>query len=300
MKKILVTGSNGLLGQKLVELLLDDKSVQLIACSKGNNRLKNHDNYVYEELDICNEKELRRIFLKYSPDSIINTAAMTRVDYCEENRTACRNINVNAVKFIVKLANKIGAHLIHLSSDFVFDGKNGPYKEEDKVSPPSLYGLTKLDGERIITDMSKYWSIIRTILVYGVNKDMSRTNIVKWIKDSMEEGKEIRIVKDQFRMPTLVDDLAMACINIARKRSFGLYHISGNEMMSIYDLSIRVANFFNLDKSLIIPVSTSELDEKAKRPPKTGFILDKAIKDLDYSPHTFEEGLGKLKMKNYS
>ena len=295
MKSILVTGSNGLLGQKLVDLLSQDKLIRLIASSRGENRLPYNSNYIYEPLDLINKKEVVRILDKYRPDSVINTAAMTQVDFCEENQSECRKDNIETVKILVEAANNFNSHLIHLSSDFIFDGLHGPYKETDKASPPSYYGITKLEGEKIIISKSKKWSIVRTILVYGVNKYMSRNNIVKWIKESLEAGNSIKIVNDQFRMPTFVNDLAVGCYKISKQQSLGVYHISGNELMSILELAYRVASFFKLDQSLIIPILSTELGEKAKRPVSTGFILDKAINELDYHPHSFEEGLEEIK-----
>lgn len=291
MKKVLITGSNGLLGQKLLEKLSFQKNIKTIATSINHNRAADTGKYIYESLDVGNKKDLVRILNYYKPDTVIHTAAMTEVDKCEELRDECQRLNIDSVTHIVEATNLINSHLIYLSSDFVFDGTDGPYCEDDLPTPPAFYGYTKAEAEKIIMSKSKKWSIVRTILVYGVVLNMSRSNIVLWVKKSLEEGKPIRVVIDQFRMPTLVDDLAYGCLEIAERKAYGIYHISGNEMKSIYEIAIEVADFFKLDKSLISPVSSNVLGAKAKRPVKTGFILNKAIKDLDYKPTSFMKGL---------
>lgn len=303
MKRILITGSNGLLGQKLVYALLKHKEVQLIASSKGENRITEKRGYAYESLDITDKEQVHKIMLKHKPHVVINTAAMTNVDACEFEKEECWKLNVTAVKNFVDLIeySKISAdgasaeiqncHFIHLSTDFVFDGEKGPYKETDEPNPLSFYSKSKYESERILLQSKIRWTIIRTIIVYGIVDNMSRSNIVLWAKDSLEKGKQINVVDDQFRSPTLAEDLAEACISAAMKNAEGIYHVSGKNIMSILELVYRVADFWKLDKSLVRPIKSNTLNQPAKRPPRTGFILTKAIKELDYKPHSFEEGL---------
>ena len=291
MKKILVTGSNGLLGQKIIEILTGIETVSIIATSLNVDKITDVKGYDFELLDLTNHLETKYIIQTHNPDTIINTAAMTQVDKCEEQKAECWKINVEAIKNLVKCSNDVKAHLIHLSSDFVFDGTSGPYSENDIPNPLSYYGLSKWEGEKIIEDQSGKWAIVRTILVYGVNRKMTRLDIVLWIKNSLEAGKPIRVVNDQFRAPTLVDDLANACIEIGIREKTGVFHISGPEMMSVVDIAYKVADYYKLDKSLITPVSSAELNEIARRPRSTGFVLDKAINGINYLPHTLEEGL---------
>ncbi|RZL44542.1 MAG: NAD-dependent epimerase/dehydratase family protein, partial [Pedobacter sp.] len=190
-----------------------------------------------------------------------------------------------------------GIHFIYVSTDFVFDGLKGPYKEQDEAKPVSFYGESKLAGEKVTQQMKGDWTIIRTILVYGILKDMSRSNIVLWAKGALEKGNPINVVNDQWRMPTLAEDLAKACLLAVEHRTKGIYHISGKDMMSIVDLVKRVADFWNLDKSLINEISSDSLGQEAKRPKKTGFILDKAMTDLNYQPHSFEKGLALVSLQ---
>ncbi len=290
-KNILVTGSNGLLGQKITEQVLADQSVNLIATNRGQNKYPIKEGYVYEEMDILDEGQVATVLEKYRPDAVIHTAAMTNVDMCHEQNEACRELNVKATAFLASLCEKLEIHFIYMSTDFVYDGLNGPYKEDDEPNPVSFYGESKLEGERVTQQTKGNWTIVRTILVYGILKDMSRSNIVLWAKGALEKGVPIHVVNDQWRMPTLAEDLAKACLLIVEYKAKGIYHISGKDMMSIVELVRRVARFWDLDERLITEVSSDTLAQEAKRPQRTGFILDKAMTDLNYQPHSFEEGL---------
>lgn len=292
MKTVLITGSNGLLGQKLVAQLQKDPNYKLIATSKGVNRISSVSGFIYEELDITNSAEVANICEKYRPDVLINTAAMTNVDACEGDKEGCWKMNVNAVEYLLAACEKYNTHLIHLSTDFVFDGEDGPYSEGDIPKPLSYYGESKFASEKVLQNSEyKNWAIVRTIIVYGLVEQMSRSNIVLWAKGALEKGDPINAVDDQFRSPTLAVDLAKGCILIADKQAKGVYHLSGKDLMSILELVNRVADFFKLDKSSISAIKSIMLNQTAKRPPKTGFVLDKAIRELGYDPATFEEGL---------
>lgn len=289
--RILVTGSNGLLGQKLVQKLKADESVELIATARGENRLIDQRGYTYKSLDITDKQQVDAVLKATCPAVIINTAAMTNVDACEKDKAYCDLLNITAVEYLVEACAEIDAHLVHLSTDFIFDGENGPYGEEDEARPLSYYGESKLKAEAIIRESDIGWAILRTVLVYGVAEAMSRSNIVLWAKGALEKGQNINVVDDQFRTPTLAEDLADGCILAAKQKAQGIYNISGEEYMSIIDLVKAVGKFWNLDTNLINPVSSTTLSQPAKRPPKTGFILDKARQQLGYAPHSFTEGL---------
>lgn len=290
-KKILVTGSNGLLGQKITEQVLADQGVNLIATNRGSNKYPIKEGYVYEQMDILDREQVEAVLEKYKPDALIHTAAMTNVDMCHQQNESCWDLNVKATAFLVSLSEKLGIHFIYVSTDFVYDGLNGPYKEDDEPKPVSFYGESKLEGERVAQQMKGNWAIVRTILVYGILKDMSRSNIVLWAKGALEKGLPINVVNDQWRMPTLAEDLAKACLLMVEQQAKGIYHISGKDMMSIAELVGRVARFWGLNEGLINEVTSDTLAQEAKRPQKTGFILDKAMTDLSYQPHSFEEGL---------
>lgn len=303
MKKILITGSNGLLGQKLVYALLKRSDVEVIATSVGASRLVQKEGYTYESLDITKKAEVEAAFKKYSPDVIINTAAMTNVDACETKRDECWALNVTAVEHLKDTIADAGSQclLIHLSTDFIFDGMKGAeYTETDTPNPLSYYALSKYESEQVLLKSHIRWAIARTIIVYGIADNMSRSNIFLWAKDALSKGQKINVVDDQFRSPTLAEDLADGCILIADKNVTGIFNLAGPETLSILDLVYKVADFWKLDKSLVTPSKSATLNQPAKRPPYTGLVIDKARKELGYHPRTITEGLKVLdeQMKN--
>jgi dTDP-4-dehydrorhamnose reductase len=290
-KRILITGSNGLLGQKLVELLRAQSNVNLIATARGDNRLPVTEGYTYASLDITVPAEVHAIFDQFKPEVVIHTAAMTNVDTCETDRKGCDVLNVAAVAFLIEACEKHGAYLCHLSTDFIFDGAAGPYTEEGIANPISYYGESKLKAEQLLFDSTIRWSIARTVLVYGIVPDMSRSNIVLWVKKSLEDGKTIQVVTDQFRTPTLAEDLAMGCWLLAKDEVEGIFNISGSDFLTPYEMAVMTADYYGLDKSLLQKADSSTFQQTAKRPARTGFVLDKAKKVLGYAPRTFQEGI---------
>ena len=290
-KTILITGSNGLLGQKLVDLLSKEAGVNLIATARGENRLPNQSGYTYQTLDITDPAAVEAVFAQYEPQIVIHTAAMTNVDTCESDLNGCDALNVKAVEYIVAACGKHQSFLCHLSTDFIFDGEAGPYDEDAVPNPISVYGESKLKAEQIIQASSIRWAIARTVLVFGIVPDMSRTNIILWVKKSLEEGKPINVVTDQFRTPTLAEDLAIGCWLIAQKEAEGIFNISGEELLTPYEMAIKTAEFYHLNKELIKPADSSTFSQPARRPPRTGFILTKAKTVLGYKPRTFNEGI---------
>ena len=287
----MVTGSNGLLGQKITDLSLLDPEIELIATSVGPNRYLLKAGYTYEELDVLDPQRLDELVAKYHPDAIIHTAAMTNVDACEHDRDKCYALNVKSVENLIEVCQRRDIQLIHLSTDFIFDGEDGPYTEDAQANPLSYYGETKLESEILLQKSSCNWAILRTIIVYGIVNDMSRTNIVLWAKAALEKGEPINVVDDQWRMPTLAEDLAQCCLLAVKKNAKGIFNASGKDLMSILEIVERVADYYGLDKTLINPISSESLNQAAKRPKKTGFILDKTKRELGYEPHSFEEGI---------
>jgi len=289
--KILITGSNGLLGQKIVKQLLK-ANCTFLATSKGENRNQDCPETNYVSLDICDEHEIEQLFQSFQPTHIIHTAAITNVDYCELNPEECDEVNYLASMKLFKAAQKINAHFQLLSTDFVFDGQKGNYSEEDEVGPLSVYAESKVNAEiGLIQSNYTNWSIVRTIIVYGIGKNLSRSNIICWAKDALSNGQEMNIVDDQFRAPTWADDLAWACIAICKLNKTGKFNISGPETLSIYSIVERVAKHFNLSTDKLKKSSSATLNQPAKRPPYTGFDLTKARKELGYNPKTIEETL---------
>ncbi len=290
MTRILLTGSNGLLGQKIQDRTRGRREIELITSSRSPASSLSGKDFIYEPLDISDPDRILEIFQRHKPEAIINTAAVTNVNFCEFHQEECRKINIEGLENLVRACRAFDTHLIHLSSDFVFDGLNGPYREEDRTCPVNYYGKSKVAGEAILEKSGIAWSVLRTILVFG-HAAMRPQNFVGLVKSKLEKGEPFRAVTDQFRMPTLAEDLADACLSAAIKKARGIFHVSGNELLSIYEFARRVAKTFGFNESLILPTDSKALAEPAKRPVKTGFFLEKASKILSFSPRSLDEGL---------
>jgi len=292
--KILITGSNGLLGQKLVDFCLRNR-IDFIATSKAENRNSKCPAKNYQALDITDEKNVLSLIETEKPTHIIHTAAITNVDFCELNPEEAYSVNVKATEYLINASNSVKAHFQFVSTDFVFDGEKGAYSEEDKVNPLSVYAQNKVDGENLTMHKALFgWSIVRTIIVYGVGENLSRSNLIVWAKSALEKGDAINIIDDQFRAPTYADDLAAGCMGVIINNENGVFHISGPETMSIYEIVERIATHFNYSMENVTKISSSTLNQPAHRPPKTGFNLSKAHSRINYNPRTLEETLDLL------
>lgn len=289
-QKVLITGSNGFVGQKLMDQILENPDLELIALSRGENRYPITQGYIYIDGNVCDAPQMRELIAKYRPDFIVHTVAMANVETCESDVEACARVNVEPVRLFIALAEEYSFQFIHLSTDFIFDGEEGPYRETDLPKPLNEYGRSKAEAEKLLQASSISWTIVRTILVYGIPHDAQRSNLMLWVKNSLEAGKPIKVVTDHYRMPTLVEDLAKAILVIMERRATGIYHISGEEGYSVHEIALAVAEFWKLEASLIEPVLADSIPSGVPRPSNTGFILDKSRQLLDYHPHSLQEG----------
>jgi len=278
VRTVLITGSNGLLGQKLVCDF--NPHFRVIACDLQPESYLSFPNLSYETLDITDRRRLAFQISFYHPDVIINAAAYTDVDGCEINRDKAWAVNVGGVKNLVSICEKQKIKLIHLSTDYIFDGEQGPYSEDDPPEPVSFYGETKLESEKIIKESGIDFLIIRTNVLYGLGKNV-KLNFLLWLLDKLSHSEKIKIVTDQFNNPTLADNLSFCILEMVKKNISGIYHIGGSEYLSRYDFAIKVANRFNFDKNNILPTKTELLQQKAKRPFKGGLKIDKAQSILE-------------------
>lgn len=290
MIHILVTGSNGLVGSKIIERGLLYPEIQLTATSKGRNKSNSLD-VRFENMDIGDSASVEYVIGKYRPDVVINAAVIGQVDYCESHREECWDVNVIGLENLIQACRKQRIHLTHISTDFIFDGTKNQYREEDEGNPVNFYGKSKLEAETMLRQSGIPHSIIRTILVYGVLRNHHRSNIITWVYDSLTAGKAIKVVDDQSRCPTLVDDLADTILFAAKEKKEGIYHVCGNENLSVYEFARKIASHFQLDNRLISPISSQSLQQIGKRPPKTCFHQQKTLRELDYHPHSIREGL---------
>ncbi len=290
-KKVLITGSNGLLGQKLSQLLLC-RGVSFLATSTGINRNPDCPDTYYTEMDITQSSAVEKVFEQFQPTHVIHTAALTNVDYCELHPDECEQINVKGTQHLIEAAKGSNAHFQLLSTDFVFDGKSGPYKEDDEVNPLSRYAVSKVRAEELVRNSGNNdWSIVRTIIVYGNGNNLSRTNLIAWAKNALLTQQPLNIVNDQFRAPTWADDLAWGCLEICNKSENGIIQLSGPETMSILEIVKRIAHYYDLSDRKVKEVSSKSLNQPAKRPPVTGFDLSRAKRLLNYQPKALEDTL---------
>lgn len=293
--KVLITGANGLLGQHLTKLLLDN-NYRVVATSRGESKLpfEPSDSFTYHAMDITNPMETFKIMSLERPEVVVHAAAMTQVDDCELHPQQCERINVQGTSQILTDAETFSSHFIYLSTDFVFDGEKGNYSEEDETKPISLYGFTKMQSEAMVQTSDVPFAIVRTCLVYGNLLSGKRNNIISWVKENLEQGKNIKVVTDQLRTPTYVEDLAKGILLIIQQKAEGIFHISGKDRLSPYDIAVKTAGWFNLDKNLIEKADAATFKQPGRRPLKTGFVIEKARRELGYEPMSFDEALRKF------
>ncbi len=291
-KRILVVGANGMLGQRVLELYSSNNDFELLATSVEDKLV--FENIDYVQSDISNRNEIKKVIYNFCPDFIINAAAYTNVDKSESERELTWKINVKGVEYLSDAARVLDSHLIHISTDYIFDGKDGPYTENDIPNPLGYYARTKLASENTLKISGSRNTILRTNVLYGTAK-FSRPDFVKWVVDSLRAKKEIRIVDDQINNPTFIDDLVQGINKVVELRKEGIYNIGGDEFLSRYDFTIMIAEFFKLDKSLIKRIKTEDLNQPARRPLKSGLITIKAQSELGYKPHTILQSLELMK-----
>lgn len=293
-RRVLLVGSNGLLGQKTAEMLVRGTDYQVLLSGQEEKPVRPSSSAEYVQLDISSPREVRRVVDTFAPDAIINAAAMTNVDACETDRETAWRVNVEGVEHLIEAARKAGSSVYHVSTDYIFDGKEGPYTEESRPEPLSYYGKTKLASENVLRASGIPFFIARTIVLYGFAHGV-KANFVLWLLQSLENGTAVRIVDDQFANPTLVDDLAYGIVKAVELRRTGLYNLAGRDIMNRFEFALKVAKVFGLDPALITPIKTSQLKQAAERPLRSGLVTLKAETELGYRPSTAEEGLTIMK-----
>lgn len=288
----MITGANGLLGQALVRRLSEFPEYDILATARHPESLTKGASGGYQSLDVTKQSAVRRVFEDFTPDIVINCAAMTQVDACETDKEQCWQVNVDAVETLARNCLAHGSHLVQVSTDFVFDGTSGPYREIARPKPLSFYGKSKLAAENAARGAGlDAWSIARTVLVFGDGAHGTRSDFVRWVVRELSAGNRIRVVTDQVRTPTFVRDLANGIERLARFGKVGTFHISGREVLTILDFAHRIADAFDLDADLIDPIKTSELSSAAPRPLNSGFIILKAESELGYRPTPIDDSL---------
>jgi len=290
--RILVTGANGMLGQRTVEFYSGKSRIELLSCSIEKEPVFKGVDYI--ACDISDREKIKKLIYDFCPDFIINTAAFTNVDLSENHRDTAWKTNVKGVEYITEAARILDAHIIQISSDYIFDGKDGPYEENATPNPVGYYGRTKLASENVLKIGGVLYTILRTNVLYGFAQN-SRPDFVRWTILELSKGNRIKIVNDQQNNPTFIEDLVQAINKIIEFKKTGTYNIGGKEFLSRFDFTEIIADFFDLNKELIIPVKTDELKQAARRPLKSGLITLKAETELGYKPHSIKESLAIMK-----
>lgn len=288
--KLLITGASGLLGLRLCGLAAR-KSYELY--SLYNQHEPNHG--IPIKIDISNKDTVEKIFEKTKPEAVVHAAALTDVDKCELEKERAWKVNVEGTRNIVESCKRHQVFLAYISTDYVFDGEKGMYRECDEPNPINYYGLTKLKGEECVNSLLKDYCIIRASVLYGSNPATGKINFALWLLQKLKNNEKVTIVIDQWNSPTLNTNLASMILEIIERKIKGVHHLAGATRISRYGFSILIAKTFNLDTSLIIPSSSKEIPWIAKRPKDSSLNVEKAQQTLKNKPLKIGQALRKMK-----
>ncbi|PAP77668.1 SDR family oxidoreductase [Rubrivirga marina] len=293
--RILVTGANGLVGQALTRAAARWPGADVLATGRGPAAA--HDRGGYARLDVLDGDAVDRAFQDFAPDVVLHAAGLAQVEPCEADREACWALNVDAVGTMASACHRHGARLVLPSTDFVFDGKGGPYAEDDRPAPINAYGRSKLAAENAMKASRLLdWAVARTTMVFGAPAGPEpRLDFVRWLVRELSAGRPVRVPADQLRTPTYDDDLADGILRIVRFKRTGVFHVSGREQLSVLDFARRVAEAFDLDIGLISPATTEDLHPGAPRPLHAGLLILRAESELGYHPRPLDVALGAVR-----
>lgn len=297
MSRVLVTGALGLLGLKIAQLFAKDPAWQLLATFNGSKE-NWHLKIPAEVLSVADFGAVTALFLSFKPDVVINCAAYSKVDQAESDRALAYQVNAEAVGFLAQEVKRTGSFLVHFSTDYIFDGKAGPYSEEARPSPLGYYAKTKYWGEEKVLRVGCRHLVVRTNVLFGIHELASKPNFFMWLVGELAAGRPVKIVSDQYNNPTLADNLAVLTKEAVEKKLEGVLNLAGKTYLSRYDFSMRIARFFGYDHELVYPIDTASLSQPARRPLLGGVRIERAQKLLRSPFFTVEESLAYLK-ENY-
>lgn len=293
--KVLLTGSNGLLGQAITSIFSRESDIELIQTSAEEKSYLDYG-YTYKTLDITQKDDVKKNVEFYEPDVIINCAAFTNVDKCETERELTWKINVDGVKNLIIAARRSGSKIVHFSTDYIFDGKNGPYIESSVPNPISFYGREKLASENSLITSDIRFTIIRTLVLFGIGNKV-KPNFALWMLEELRNNRPVNIVTDQISNVTMIDDLAFGTLKIVEKDCSGIYNIAGSDILSRYDFALKMCEVFKLNKGLVFPITTAMLNQPAPRPLRSGLITLKMESELGFRTMDSLESLRLLKVQ---
>jgi dTDP-4-dehydrorhamnose reductase len=289
--KLLITGASGLYGSKLAQMALS-KNYEVY--SSDIQSLSIYGNFV--KLDISGKTQVDEAFKTIKPDVVVHAATLTDVDKCELNKDLAWKVNVEGTKNIVEAAKDTGSFLIYISTDYVFGGETGRYKETDLPNPINYYGVTKLKAEEIVKTQKEYF-IARPSVMYGSTPAAGKVNFALWIIEKLRKGEHVKIVTDQWNTPTLNTNLAEMTLEVIEHKLTGIYHLCGATRLSRFEFAGQIADVFSLDKGLIDKVLSSQFTLPAKRPIDSSLDTSKAQQTLQHKPLEMDIALKQLKFE---
>lgn len=289
--KIAITGTNGFLAAHLA-VFLTRNGFEVVGCGRGANRVQFPLTFAYSTVELTDVSSIDQFFLTEKPDILIHTAAMSKPDECLYNPEACMAVNVKATEYLCAACNTYGTRIIFSSTDFIF-GEDGPHTETDTPAPLNFYGETKLMAEQHVLATVTNAVVFRPVFMYGNFWPGMRTSFIQWVATMLQANKPIKVVEDQWRTPTYVEDICNGVRLLIQQQQSGIYHLAGKDIVTPYDMAITVAEVLGLNKSLIEPVTSETFPEPVRRAKRSGLKIDKAMKELGYAPHSFVEGVRK-------
>jgi len=286
--KVLITGASGLVGSRLLESAARAGHETIAICNQHEAKSPN-----VHRLDLRNQDELRRVLRHVSPDVVVHSAAATDVDLCEREPRMAFLINASSTQVLAEECANTDCHLVYISTDYVFDGQRGNYRETDQTSPVNAYGKSKLAGEEAVQAASNSFCVARTSVVYGWGREF-RPNFASWVYKQLRAGRTVRVVKDQYASPTLDSQLAKMLLEVAEKRLSGIIHLAGAARLSRYEFAQEMARMFRLPLELAIPINADSSSWVARRPRDSSLNVEKATKLLTNKPAALKESLTEL------
>ena len=290
--KLLITGASGLLGSKLVELAHDAghtvSSLYNEHPAKGNQPIR---------VDLRNAEEVRRILANHAPEAVIHTASITDVDFCERNPSLAMDVNGKATGVVASACRELNSFLVYISTDYVFDGQTGRYKEEDKPNPVNAYGQSKLLGEQMVeANIPRDHCTVRTSAMFGCGRE-HRSNLGTWLLEQLSTGQTVKVINGQYASPTLSTHLAKMLLEVAERRVTGIIHLAGANRMNRYEFAIRLAQEFKFNTALVAPIAPDSANWYAKRPLDSSLNIEKASQILEVKPMTVDDELRDFKLE---
>lgn len=287
--RLLITGASGLLGTRLCQL----------AASRNNEVYAVYSQHppMYGfplQFSILDAKAMQHAIDRTNPDAVVHAAALTDVDKCEAEKELAWKTNVDATVNLVSLCKERDIFLLYVSTDYVFDGRKGMYKETDSPAPINYYGLTKLKGEEAVQTFENH-CIARASVIYGSTPATGKINFALWLLDKIKKNEQVRIVTDQWNSPTLNTSMAEMILETLEKRINGILHLAGATRLSRYEFAQHLAEAFRLDAKFIVPAQSVSIKWVGPRPRDSSLDVKKVEKAFDNKPLRVHEALRKMR-----